>query len=120
MNVLVRNSRIQGRGAFAEYGIKKGDRYECPVFIISENETLLEPYYFPWDTLKKQICICAGWPSFLNHSEIPNIKILSISKRTKTMTFVAICDINSGQELFLRYGNNPKFYETEPANTINS
>jgi SET domain-containing protein len=101
--IKVSFSKIHGRGVFAAWPIPKGTELECDVLLFDNEAQSLKTWSYPWS--RNHYSVCMGFGSFLNHSEIPNVKIERIDKEKLTKTFKVIKDINEGEELFLNYGN---------------
>lgn len=110
-NIQVQKSSIHGRGVFATEFLPKGTTLTCDVRIFDESKspipTELIDYTFPWN--RHIYSICFGFGSFFNHSNIPNVQILSKNTVKLTKTFIILADITKGDELFLNYGYNTKF-----------
>lgn len=103
--IEIKKSSIHGRGAFFTSDIKIRQLFACDVIILDKSyiiPTYIVEYTFPWKG-KKESCICAGFGSFLNHSDIPNLKIYSIDKENFTMTFISLKNVQVGEELFIFY-----------------
>lgn len=103
----IKPSPVHGRGLFAKFYIRKGQKIECEVIVMSDvamASSDMQDYCFPWEGKKK--CVCAGFGSFFNHNSDPNFKIKSIDKERFTKTFEALKDIKPGQELFLYYNDS--------------
>ena len=111
--VEIFKSDINGRGVFATQNIPKGTELICDVVLIKkEYEKQFEcinMYSFPWD--REYYSICIGFASFFNHNRTPNVKNFKIDKINLKDIFVTIKDINTGEELFIDYGNKKlEFY----------
>ncbi len=105
--IEIKNSKIDGKGVFATKQIKTGEIIEFDVLKISKKEIPFDlvNHYFPFSG--NEGCIVIGPPTFMNHSKIPNIRILDIDKINLKKRFVFIQDIEIGDEIFLYY--NDKF-----------
>jgi len=101
----IKASPIHGRGVFAKFHIPKDRLFVCDVVIVPSKQSILTDYYFPWEGKIKSLCM--GFASFLNHSEMPNMKIHSVDKLNLTKTFITLNHIKAGQELTIYY--NDKF-----------
>lgn len=96
--------------------ISKGDLIErCPILLLSETETPiiqttgLMNYYFQWSEDKKvhPTAICLGFGSLYNHSFEPNATYKKLYAEN-LIDFVAIKDINKGEEITVNYNyGNP-------------
>lgn len=100
-----------GRGVFAKRLIKKGTIIEvCPIILLpdldnkNELEDQLERFQFNWVNGLK--CIALGFGSIYNHSEHPNAIFLP-NFEEKTITFVALKDIEAEDEILTDYGYVP-------------
>lgn len=107
----VRKSNIHGRGVFCDTFIPKGTELICDVILIDKtlenNYKDINIYSFPWD--KNHYSICAGFASFFNHAENPNVKIFKIDKDNLKICFITLKDINIGDELLIKYSNTTTF-----------
>jgi len=111
----------KGRGIVATQKILKGEVIEtCPIIIISETEKqfietqsdILKFYYLIQEDLER-CCIMLGYGSIYNHSENPNADIdYEENKSQKYLKFIALCDINVGEEIVYDYefeNNQPEY-----------
>ena len=98
--VIVKESSIHGKGAFALKDFVKDEILECDVLEITKSP-LVENYIFPF--IGSRVCIHVGWASFLNSSERPNLRHLRIDTEKNVSYFRIIKDISTGEELTLRY-----------------
>ena len=98
--VIVKESSIHGKGAFALKDFVKDEILECDVLEITKSP-LVENYIFPF--IGSRVCIHVGWASFLNSSRDPNLKHLRIDTEKNVSYFRIIKDISTGEELTLRY-----------------
>lgn len=103
--VIIKKSPIHGKGSFATKQIKKGTILECDVLEIPENE-LIRDYIFP--LIGNRTCLHIGFGSFLNSSDMPNIKHLRIDYNLHMSYFEALVDIENDEELTLNYLQNNK------------
>lgn len=106
--MIVKNSKIHGRGVFASKNYKKGSLVaEFPAMVIPNKQikhldkTVFSDYYFD-DWNSKSSAICMGQASFLNHSKEPNLECDS-DEKTVTFKFYAVKNIKKGEELFIDY-----------------
>lgn len=114
--VRVGKSQIKnaGRGMFAKTAIAKNQIIEtCPILETREEDyeklkaTRLRDYYFIWSDEPKKVALCLGYGALYNHSYEPNA---TYKKDTDsgTITFVAIKDIQAGEEITVNYNyGNP-------------
>ena len=98
--VVVKESSIHGKGAFALKDFMKDEILECDVLEITKSP-LVENYIFPF--IGSRVCIHVGWASFINSSPNPNLQHLIIDTKTKISYFKVVQKINVGEELTLRY-----------------
>lgn len=98
--VVVKESSIHGKGAFALKDFMKDEILECDVLEITKSP-LVENYIFPF--IGSRVCIHVGWASFLNSSERPNLRHLRIDTNRKISYFEVIENIITGDEITLRY-----------------
>lgn len=99
MSLIVKNSKIHGRGCFTNRKIKEGKKFTFPIIKIKPCES---DHLFPWEG-KKYKSIVIGAPTFCNDSERPNFKIHDVNRNKLTKTFIALRDIDKGEEIFLNY-----------------
>lgn len=115
--IYVADSKIKnaGRGIFAKKLIKKNELIEiCPVILAPRSdfsnlkESLFVTYFFYFGSKKDQMAIALGFGSIYNHSYTPNAKY-KISIKNQTISFSAIENIKSGEEITFNYSaGNPK------------
>lgn len=98
--VVVKESKIHGKGAFASKNFEIDEILACDVLEITKS-SLVENYIFPF--IGSRVCIHVGWASFLNSSKCPNLEHLKIDTDKKISYFKVIEKINVGEELTLRY-----------------
>ena len=102
--IIVRSSPIHRFGVFAKEPIAKKELIEeCPVIFISEQD-LLKDYAFKWKINNKS-CIPLGYGCIYNHSDKCNATYEADFGR-ETMRFVAIKDIEAGDEITTYYGGD--------------
>lgn len=99
--VEVRNSPVHGRGVFAKVVIRKGTELSNDVILVGLD--VVNQHVYPWSSYNHSIC--AGFGSFFNHSEMPNMRISGISKERLKKYFVSLRDIQVNEELFIKYSN---------------
>lgn len=102
----VKDSPIHGKGVFATKDIKKGITYQNHVIPLPDEEcgNSIHAYAYPFNG-SKFFCICAGYGSFFNHSNKPNVRVIKLDRKNLIKTFEFIRDIKAGEEIFLYYGN---------------
>jgi SET domain-containing protein len=108
--VLVKNSKIQGRGVFAKRDIARGRVIEVsPVLILSANDskkianTSLVNYHYEWG--KGTYALAMGAGSLFNHSYKANAQYY-MNYNNDTISFYAVRDIKKGEEIFINYNGN--------------
>lgn len=111
--IVVGASPGKGRGVFASRRIQAGDIIEeAPVIVLPGAEiehlerTVLQDYYFLWGADEKDAAILLGLCSLCNHSYQPNAVFLPCPE-TCTIRFVALRDIEAGEEVTTNYNGNP-------------
>ena len=96
----------KGRGVFARTHIKKGAVIErVPVITVPVRDISgrLADYGFWW--AHDSVAIALGYGSLYNHSYKPNARF----QRDRLMqVFIAIRDIQSGQEITVNYNGSPR------------
>ena len=109
--VRLGTSKIEnaGRGMFATADIAKGEVIEaCPVLETRTEDyeklkaTRLRDYYFIWNEEPKKVVISLGYGALYNHSYEPNATYKK-NIDAGTITFMAIKDIKSGEEITVNY-----------------
>jgi len=110
MKIKVEKEPIKGRKIVAISNIKKDEIVEiCPLIFMGETE---EPiikniqignYVFEWD---HRLVMVLGFGSLYNHSYSPNLIYLR-DYENELMRFVALKDINKGEELTINYNGDP-------------
>lgn len=103
----------KGRGVRAGRRIVEGELLERdPVIVIPRDdwslvqETVVGHYCFEWREGSGDVAVAMGRASFLNHSYFPN----AFSRkrlREKTIEFIALRDIERGEEVTLNYNGEP-------------
>jgi SET domain-containing protein len=111
--IVVGASPNKGRGVFASRRIQAGDIIEeAPVIVLPGAEiehlerTVLQDYYFLWGADEEQAAILLGLCSLCNHSYQPNTVFVP-RPETRTIRFVALHDIEAGEEITTNYNGNP-------------
>lgn len=112
--LIVGESRGKGRGIFARRKVLKGTTIEAaPVVVLPASEvelldrTVLQDYYFLWGEDEDQAALALGLCSLCNHSYTPNAIFKLIPERLN-IEFVALEDIEPGQEITINYNGDPK------------
>jgi uncharacterized protein len=104
----------RGRGVVAQRAFRKGEVIEsAPVLVIPEREwqamenTTLYNYGFAFGEGTQDMAIAFGFGSLYNHSYQPNARYIKrISERT--LEYVAIRDIQCGEEITINYNGRPE------------
>lgn len=85
----------------------------CPVIVIpadetdSVDETTLVDYVFWWGVKGDQYAMCLGLGSLINHAYQPNARYWT-NYGPRTIDFIALRDIEPGEELFVNYNGDPE------------
>jgi len=118
MNLIIKNSQINGRGVFATQSFMVGDMIEtCPVVLLPKSDraliekTVLYNYDFSWD--KDQGAIAFGYSSLYNHSSTPNATYQKIFDQ-QLITYHCIRPIQAGEEITVAYHHGTWFTEVNP------
>jgi SET domain-containing protein len=109
--IEVKRVKGKGRGVFARRHIRKGEMIEAvPMIVMSVDEyeeglgkTKLANYCFAWG--RGKVALALGYGSIYNHSFRPNARYEDVGPQTKT--FIAIRDIESGEEITVNYNGKP-------------
>lgn len=86
----------------------------APVLVLSAadcetiRQTHLRSYYFEWGEDDTQAAIALGYGSLYNHSYTPNARF-EFLEREQCIEFVAIKEIEIGEEVLINYNNLGKF-----------
>jgi len=104
-NVIIKNSKVGGKGVFANRYFHKGEIVEiCPA-IKTKTTSIgdkIEDYVF---TLNREYyLVVLGYGSMYNHSDTPNLEYINIGE--DKMKFTCIKDIKRGEEMFVSYGQH--------------
>lgn len=110
--INVKKVRKKGRGVFARTNIAKGTIIErVPVIVVPVQEvfgqrskTKLADYVFKWSN--DTVAVALGYGSLYNHSYRPSANYYF--EGSQTQVFVAIRDIDSGEEITVNYNGDPK------------
>lgn len=133
MKIEIKKSTY-GRGVFSKEVIKAGETVEVsPVLLIpkgdlqeidyapgkfelkkvrknpiKDKDVQLSRYVFFWNEELEAIAL--GYGSLYNHNPNPNIKH-ERNYQSETIVFIALRDLNPGEELYINYGYSPSDYE---------
>ena len=110
--IEVRRSPKKGRGVFPRKPIRKGIVFErAPIVLIPVGEvfsnaprTKLADYVFNWG--RDTVALVLGYGSLYNHSYRPNASYYG--EGSQTQAFIAIRDIQAGEEITVNYNGSPK------------
>lgn len=111
-NCLVAESQVPGggRGVYAKKDFKAGDVIEvCPYLVEKEAENIddsvISDYVFNYVEGDSKRSIVLGLCSMYNHSDNHNVVYKQLTD-PHDMVYVALMDIQKGEELFINYGDN--------------
>ena len=111
--IFVRETAGKGRGVFTRNRIRAGEVIEeGPVIVMPPSEvgvlekTALQDYYFDWGENQEAAAVMLGLCSLCNHSYQPNAKF-TLKPETLTIEFVALRDIEPGEEITINYNGDP-------------
>ena len=114
--LVVLRTQGMGLGVFAGKKIRKGTLIErCPVLPLSRSgerkvqSMSLRDYSFAWGERPCLSCIVLGWGSIYNHSDQPNAMYKQFKRRNQ-MEFMALRDIQKGEQIFIDYDWDPDEY----------
>lgn len=103
----------KGRGVFAKRKIPSGEVIEStPVIVFPKSQwkyiekTNINSYCYYWGNELEDGAIALGLGSMYNHSYEPNAKYVRRIDR-RTMDYVAIRDIEEGEEITINYNGPP-------------
>jgi uncharacterized protein len=102
--IEVRGGRL-GRGVFATRRFVEGDTVEvCPTLEIADSESVgkLGDYVFGTED-EKVVLLILGFGMLYNHSGDANVEY--VQDAPDTITYVALRDIEAGEELTISYGD---------------
>lgn len=108
--IEVKSSQIHGLGVFATDFIKKGEIIEqCPVITITKIEAtislILHRYRFLYPVSNpEEHCIPLGYGCIYNHNDDNNATWIDGGYRL--FNFIAIRDIQPGEEICTKYGGS--------------
>ena len=107
----IRSTPSAGRGVFAARDFSAGQVIErSPVIampardVSAVKDTLLARYSFQW--AEGGVALALGYGSLYNHASNPNCVYWTI-KGEGEIEFVALVDIQAGEELRVNYNGNP-------------
>ena len=108
--LIVKNTKIYGRGVFSTQNIKKGSLLFKDHYLEFKNkdlkygkETILNCY---WYDNQKSCLLALGLGSLLNHNLNSNVECV-IDEKNKVIEFYSTKSILKGEQLFLDYGYDP-------------
>ena len=109
--LIVGDTKLKGRGVFAQKRFVKGEVIErAPVIVIPAEQvqlvaqTLLHYYYYYWENQTVALALALG--SLINHSYQPNaIYVKKFAEQV--LEFVAYRDIEEGEEITVNYNGSP-------------
>ena len=103
MSVIIKKSRIQGKGVFANANFKKGDivmKWDASMMLTKKEAKLIPKRYRKYLVCHKGKFIMSQAPEkYLNHSCDPNTK-------EGNLCDIAIRNIKKGEELTTDYSTN--------------
>ena len=105
--LVVKRVRGKGRGVFAMNPIAKRSLIECAPILVLKNDDcggLIDRYTFDWND--GTCALALGFGSLYNHSYTPNARYWMYERR-RVIEFVAIRDIEEGEEITINYGGDP-------------
>lgn len=115
MKVVVKRSKLHGKGVFAAKNISTKETIEfCETILISKdeikylNKTNLGNYLFSWKG--GNFVIALGNGSLYNHSYNPNARYIKKYREGK-LKFVTIKKIMKGEEITVNYNGSPESKE---------
>lgn len=110
----------KGRGLYASKFIEKGTRIiRAPVIHFNKtdtdkvSETVLEHYIFASFNDEDTSWIPLGHALLMNHSIEANVDWFQ-SKDINVVDYIALTDIDVGEELLINYGYNPTNFKSSP------
>ena len=102
MKYIFSRNTLHGIGCIATQDIKEGEIVgEEPYFLFTKKYIEVEDYF--WRGPNNEYLLINGLGNYCNHSENNNIKPL-INTEKPLITFIALRDIQKGDELFANYG----------------
>lgn len=113
-DLQVRSIRAKGRGVIAGRRFAKDELIERDSVIVVPpedwallQETVLSEYCFFWHDGAEDVAVALGHGSLLNHSYSPNA-ICVKQLRKRAIDFVALRDIERGEEITINYHGDPE------------
>ncbi|MDF5712203.1 MAG: SET domain-containing protein [Nostoc sp. S4] len=110
--LIVGNTKLKGKGVFAQKRFLKGEVIErVPVIVIPTQEvklidqTVLANYYYDWED--KAGAIALGLLSLFNHSYHPNTYYVK-KFAEREVELIAYRDIEVGEEITANYNGSPE------------
>ena len=107
--IYLSKSEIHGWGVFANKEIKKDEVIEeSPIYFpnITDKDECMKNYRFYWPKgTYDSVVLSWGWGNLYNHSYTPNAEWIS-NIQNQTFEFVAIKDIQVGEEILVNYGES--------------
>lgn len=119
-NVCIRQSAIEGagRGVFATRRIPRGEIVSTCHYVELATpdhavETLKETGVYWWafkcrDGRTDRMTFALGELTLVNHADTPNVRIVE-DRRARTLSAVAVCDIEPGDEILHAYLNASEY-----------
>ncbi|KAF9013443.1 hypothetical protein BDQ17DRAFT_603491 [Cyathus striatus] len=119
---VIRTTRGKGRGVYASHPIPRNTLLEVsPVLFFEKEEyenhgkhTIVDHYTFTW--MDGRMALALGLGSLFNHSNKPNVTF-TLDKRTDSIRYTTVRDVNVDEELCIFYGHSLWF---EPAGIMNT
>ena len=115
--IALGESHGKGRGVFAQRKIHRGEVIEeAPVVVMPATEiehldkTVLQDYYFLWGENEDEAAVMFGLCSLCNHSYQPNA-VFNLNPEKLTIEFVALREIDAGEEITTNYNGDPNSEE---------
>lgn len=112
MSIYIKNTENKGRGVFTDSLIYIGDIIESSPVIVFEKadwvhiaKTDINCYCFYWGEGLSEGAIALGYGSLFNHSYKPNAIFMRRIKE-KFIDFIAVKDINEGEEITINYNGS--------------
>ena len=109
--IISQKSTVHWLGVFAQSEIKQWETIEiCPIILLNQedtetiDQTHLYNYYFSWEYQWSALAL--GYGSLYNHSYSPNARYQK-DFANQTIHFLAIQDINRGEEITVNYNGDP-------------
>ena len=110
----VKSIPAKGRGVIAGRPFSKDELIERdPVIVVPGDdwallqETVISEYCFLWREGADDVAVALGHGSLLNHSYSPNAMSMK-HVRKRVIDFVALRDIEEGEEITLNYHGDPE------------